>query len=237
MTAVHLVLRYAHISMGMVALLSGAGAMTLRKGSPLHRQSGNVFFASMLIMATTGAIIATFLVPNKGNVMGGMMAFYLTATAWATVWRKPGVSGRLEIGLALLGLTAAICGLTFGLQALNAPSGRVDGYGPPLYFVFGTIAAIGTLLDVRMLVRGGFTGVARTTRHLTRMCLAMFMATSSFFLGQAKLFSPEVRESGVLRIPVLLVVGALLFWLIRIRLWPLIRRLGARRPRAIPSPG
>jgi hypothetical protein len=47
MTTVHLVLRYAHISMGMLALASGAAAMILRKGSRPHRQSGNVFFAKL----------------------------------------------------------------------------------------------------------------------------------------------------------------------------------------------
>jgi uncharacterized membrane protein len=54
MTTTHLVLRYAHISMGTLALASGAAAMTVRKGSPLHRQVGNVFFVSMLIMAFAG---------------------------------------------------------------------------------------------------------------------------------------------------------------------------------------
>lgn len=52
MTIDHLILRYAHISMALLGLVSGAAAMTFRKGSPLHRQSGNVFFVSMLIMSS-----------------------------------------------------------------------------------------------------------------------------------------------------------------------------------------
>jgi hypothetical protein len=43
------------------------------------------------------------------------------------------------------------------------------------------------------------------------MCLAMYMATASFFLGQAKLFPAAVRESGVLTVPVVLVIGAMLY--------------------------
>jgi hypothetical protein len=61
------------------------------------------------------------------------------------------------------------------------------------------------------------------------MCLAMLIATASFFLGQAKLFPPAVRASGVLRVPVLLVLGALLYWLVRVQLWPRVRR-GRRTP-------
>ena len=233
MTILHLVLRYAHISMGMLALVAGAAAITFPKGSRLHRHSGNVFFVSMLIMAATGTYISIFIVPVMGNVMGGSMAFYLTATGWATVWRKPGQAGRLEIGLALLGLATAIAGITFGLQAAHSPSGMKDKYPALLYFIFGGAALLGTALDVRMLARGGFTGAARTTRHLCRMCFAMWMATASFFLGQAKLFPPGVRESGVLKIPVFLVIAALLYSLVRVRVWPWIRK--GRALRGVPA--
>ena len=229
MTLGHLILRYAHISMGMVALLAGTGAMTFRKGSPLHRQSGNVFFVAMLIMAATGAYISVFIRPIASNVMGGLMAFYLTCTAWLTVWRKPGHIGRLEIAAMLLGLATAIAGITFGLQAANSPNGLKDKFPALGYFIFASVALLGTMLDVRMLVRGGFTGAARTTRHLCRMCLAMFMATGSFFLGQAKLFPAEVRHSPLLPILGFLPLVLLLYWVIRVRVWPLVRRMRAPR--------
>lgn len=229
MSTTLLVLRTIHISMGMLALLSGAGALIFSKGSRLHQRSGTVFFASMLVMSSSGAYIAGFLRPNAGNVMGGALTFYLTATGWATVWRKPATSGRLELVLALLGVAVAIAGLSFGLKAAASPGGRFHLYPAIFYYIFGGAALLGALLDVRMLVRGGFSGASRLTRHLTRMCLAMFMATASFFLGQAKLFPAGVRESGVLRIPVLLVIGALLYWLIRIRVWPPMRRAWSSR--------
>ena len=225
MTTAHLILRYVHIAMGMLALISGAGAMVFHKGSALHRRSGNVFFVSMLTMAAAGAYIAGFMSPNAGNVMGGLLAFYLTATGWAVAWRTPGETGRLEIGLALLGLATAVCGISFGLRAMNSARGLHDGYPAVFYFIFGGVALLGATLDARMIVRGGFTGAARLTRHLSRMCLAMFMATGSFFLGQAKLFPAAVRESNVLTIPVILVIGALVYWLIRVRIWPSLRNV------------
>ena len=229
MTTLHLALRYTHISMGMLALMSGAAAMTFRKGSRLHRRSGTVFSVAMLIMAATGAFIATFITPVMGNIMGGTLTFYLVASGWATVARKPGETGRLDIGVALIGLATATLGFVFGLQAANSPTHLLDGYPPALYFIFGSVALLGTGLDVRMIVRGGLSGVPRTTRHLWRMCVAMFMATASFFLGQATLFPLAVRDSGVLTVPVLLVIGALLYWLIRVRVVPSIRRVRAVR--------
>ena len=223
MTITHLALRIVHISMGMAGILSGAASMTLRKGSARHRQAGNVFFVSMLVMSATGAGIATFITPVRGNIMGGLVTFYLTLTAWLTVWRRPRETGRLELGAALLGLATATAGMLWGVMASSSATHRLDGYPPALYFIFGGVVAFATILDARMIVDGGFGGAQRTTRHLWRMCAAMFMATSSFFLGQAKLFPPAVRHSGVLNVPVLLVIAALLYWLVRLRLWPRLR--------------
>jgi hypothetical protein len=229
MTVDHLILRWVHISMGMTALVSGAAAMTFLKGSSLHRQAGNVFFVSMLIMASTGTYISIFITPTMGNVMGGSMTFYLTATAWLTVWRRPNQVGRLEVLLALLGVAIATTNIVFAVWALQSSTGRFGGYGPPLYIVFGSAALLGVILDVRMLARGGFQGTARLTRHLMRMCFAFFIATGSFFFGQAKLFPAPIRESGLLTIPALAPFALLLYWLIRVRVWPKLRRGRALR--------
>jgi hypothetical protein len=235
MTLTHVILRWAHISMGLVGILSGAAALTLRKGSRPHQLAGHVFFVSMLIMASMGATLAMTYSPNRGNVMGGAMTFYMVATAWTTVWRTPGKVGRLEIGLALLGSTVAGAGLTFGVMAATAPNNMLDRYHPPLYFIFGSVALLLTAFDVRMIARGGVTGASRLTRHLLRMSLAMFMATASLFLGQPQVFPMALRHSGVLPVPVLLVVAALLYWLIRIRVWPRLRRIRAARATAATS--
>jgi hypothetical protein len=229
MTIEHLIFRWTHISFAMTALISGFAAMTFLKGSALHRQAGNVFFVSMLIMAAFGVYISIFITPIMGNVMGGWMAMYLTATAWLTVWRKPGEIGRFEVVLAVLGLGVAITGFSFGIVALQSPTGRFSGYQPPLYFIFGGAALLATVLDVRMIARGGFRGTARLTRHLSRMCFAFFIATGSFFFGQAKLFPAPVRESGLLAIPALLPFALLLYWVVRIRVLPKIRKVWTPR--------
>ena len=229
MTLMHMVLRWAHISMGLVGILSGAAALSFRKGSRAHEMVGHVFFVSMLIMASMGATLAMTYSPNRGNVMGGGLTFYMVATAWATVRRRPGETGRLEIALALLGSAVATAGYTFGTMAALSPTNTLDKYPPPLYFIFGSVALLLTAFDVRMIARGGVTGAVRLTRHLLRMCLAMFMATASLFLGQPQVFPMAVRHSGLLRVPVILVVLALFYSLIRIRLWPRVRRLRSTR--------
>lgn len=91
------------------------------------------------------------------------------------------------------------------------------------------MALLGTSLDARNLLRGGLTGSARTTRHLWRMSAAFFLATGSFFFGQARLFPAEIRQSGLLAIPALVPLALMLYWLIRVRVVPLVRMSWAPR--------
>jgi hypothetical protein len=224
MTLGHLILRYAHITAGVLTLASGVGAMTFHKGSPLHRKAGNLFFVSMLVLSSAGVVLSLIKTPNMGNIMGGTTAFYLVATAWATVIRKPGEIGRFEIAAALGGLTIAVGATAFGLKAVNSPKGLFYGYPPIMYFIFASVGLLATALDFRMIARGGLTGVARTTRHLWRMSLSFFMATGSFFFGQPRFVPTVLRETGLYIVAGVFPLALLVYWLIRVRVMPLFRK-------------
>ena len=57
--------------------------------------------------------------------------------------------------------------------------------------------------------------------------LAMFMATASLFLGQPRVFPAPLRHApGVRAIPILVVIGVILYWFVRVR----SRRQRAARP-------
>jgi hypothetical protein len=224
MTTTHLVLRNLHIAAGFLTLLSGVAAMTFRKGSSLHRRAGNVFFVSMIVLAVAGVVVSLITVPNMGNIMGGTTAFYMVATAWATVIRAPGRTGWFEVGAAIGGFAIAVGAATFGVLALTSANGVYYGYPPLMYFIFAGVLLLAAVLDTRMIVRGGFTGSARTVRHLSRMSLAFFMATGSFFFGQPRFLPDFVRETALRPILGLLPLGLLVFWLIRVRVWPRLAR-------------
>jgi len=68
-----------------------------------------------------------------------------------------------------------------------------------------------------MLTRGGISGRQRITRHLWRMCYALFIATGSFFLGQQQVFPVFLRGSIFLTIPALLPLPLLIYWFLRVR--------------------
>ena len=78
-----------HVCAGIVALLSGTAAMSFRKGSRRHRQTGNVFVLSMLALGASGAYIG-FSKHQTLNAMMGVLTFYLVTTAWLTARRRDG---------------------------------------------------------------------------------------------------------------------------------------------------
>ena len=59
-----------HITAGVLAMFAGAAAMSFRKGSRSHGMAGNVFVASMLVMATFASYLA-YMKHQTNNVFGG----------------------------------------------------------------------------------------------------------------------------------------------------------------------
>jgi uncharacterized damage-inducible protein DinB len=206
-----------HVCGATLGLLSGYLAMVLRKGSGLHGAAGTVFFVSMISATSAGAYLAVFgLKPNSGNVMGSTLTFYLVATAWVTAKRRDGKPGLFDVGALLIALAIATAGARWGFEAANSQSGSKDGYASPFYFVFGSIALLFAASDVRMIVRGGVFGAKRIARHLWRMSFALLFATLSFYPGQGRLFPKWVRDTNLLYVPAVLLVGSMLLWLYRV---------------------
>jgi hypothetical protein len=205
-----------HISGAIVGLLSGFMAMAFRKGSSLHGAAGSVFFVSMLSMSAAGAYMAAFIKPNNGNIMGGILTFYLVGTGWMAARRRERTVGIFDWTALLIALAIGTAGVTWGFQAAMSKTGLKDGYPPFLYFIFGSIALLFASSDVRMIVRGGVIGAKRIARHLWRMSLALLFAMLSFYPSRAHLFPRWVNQSNLLYVPHVIIIGAMLFWLFRV---------------------
>lgn len=204
-----------HIIGGTLGILSGFVAVSLRKGSRWHGVAGNVFFISMLTMSGCGAYMA-LMKSEVSNVFGGLLTFYMVATAWVTVRRRDGGTGIYGwVGLlAALGLGAVM--VSFGIAAAMSPtSTKADA--PAMYFVFGSLALLAAAGDLRMLLRGGIFGVQRVARHLWRMCFALFVASASLFLARPHLFPAVLSKTHVLPVLGILPLILMIFWLVRVR--------------------
>ena len=205
-----------HVAAGSAALLAGGAALIVRKGGRLHARAGTIFFASMLAMAGTGALIAA-LKPERGTAVIGLFTCYLVATAWASARRREGVAGGFErMGLAVaLGCAAAM--LAFGAMASGSPTGRLDSLPAGAHYPFALIAALAASLDLNFILRGRLERHQRIARHLWRMCAALAIAAFSFFLGQQDEFPAAWRGLAIWFVPPFAVLAAMVFWLVRVR--------------------
>ena len=204
-----------HICAGTLGLLSGAVAISFRKGSRRHRVSGDVFVVSMLGLSASGVYMA-LKKHQPGNVLGGALTFYLVATAWKIARRRDGETQGFDWGALLVVLAVVAVALTFGLEAARSQTGLRYGYPAGPYFFLGSVALIAAVGDVRMLVRGGVSGAQRIGRHLWRMCFGWFIASASIFLARPHLFPAFFRKTGLLYLLTFLPLILMIFWLIRV---------------------
>ncbi len=207
-----------HIGGGTAGMISGAAALLARKGSRLHGIAGTVFFGSMLTMATVGATVSPFLpVPEMANVVAGVLTFYLVATSWVTIRRRDGGIGHFERAGFAVALGVCAAGAVFVALAMNSPSGTIGKTPPQAFYVFLIVGAIAAASDLKVILRGGISGPARIARHLWRMCVALTIASGSFFLGQQKFLPAALHGSPLLLLPVFAPLLFMAFWLVRIR--------------------
>ncbi|MFL5594550.1 MAG: hypothetical protein ACJ785_08065 [Gemmatimonadaceae bacterium] len=204
-----------HITAGSLAIIAGFIAIFAVKGARLHRQSGKIFVYSMLGLGITGAIIAA-IKSQPANVVGGSLAVYMVGTGVLTLRRRDQNLFWVELGALILAVGITYFSLTTGLRGLHSASGRINGLQPYPLFVFAGVTLLAALGDVRMLIVRGLVGRQRLIRHLWRMCFSLFIASGSFFLGQAKVIPKPIRFFPVLFVLAFLPLVLLLYWMVRV---------------------
>lgn len=228
-------LTWVHIAGGSIALLAGYVALFARKGSPLHVQIGTWFFASMVVLTSTGALIAAS-IPERGTATIGVFTLYLVATSWVTVRNRSGEAGHFEWVAMAVAMGCAIAQTIFGVMASRSPNGLLDSLPAMAHYPFAVLALLAAALDLNFIIRGRLTGSQRIARHLWRMCVALTIAAMSFFIGQQDEFPQAWRGAFIWFSPPLVAFGAMVFWIARVRLAKTWRRASTPRSAAAADP-
>ncbi|MFW8591120.1 hypothetical protein ACOI22_09990 [Glaciecola sp. 2405UD65-10] len=182
-------LLYAHISGGFIGMLAGTAASLAPKGKALHRKAGKIFYIAMFICYSIGACVAPFLeMGQRTNFVAGVLALYLLTSGVSAAQRRnfrAGIGEKLGIVVAL---TITLLGVFFIYLASNSPTGTIDDSPPQAFMLFVVAGSLAFIGDLRVLIGKTLTNTQRTIRHLWRMCFSFFIASGSFFFGQAGLF-------------------------------------------------
>jgi uncharacterized membrane protein len=213
----------AHIAGGGIGLVTGSVALTVAKGERLHRAFGTVFVAAMLVMAGMGSYLAVTVPGQISNLSGGLFTLYLVTTAWMTVRRKEGTIGRFEIGALAVSGVSAIIGTVLAVLVAN-PSVKLHTGAPKIaVYILAVVMLIAAATDLKVVLQHGVSGSARIARHLWRMCLGLFVASGSFFLGKQADMPAFVRGSPILIALAVAPLVLLVFWLFRVWLTSMFR--------------
>jgi uncharacterized membrane protein len=223
----------AHILAGLLGLVFGYIALFSAKGAATHRRSGTLFVYVMLPMAFSGLLISAVEgVARPINIPAALVTFYLVLTAWLTVRPFDARPRWVDVTAMAAAFAVGVASVPLGMMVI-ARGGAQAGMAFPL-FMFGAIALASAMGDRRMIRAGGLTGAARLRRHLWRMCVALFVAAASFFLGQADEFPAAFRKGPLLALPVLTVLATMVYWLWRLRVTPRTAAAAQQR-RAAPA--
>jgi uncharacterized membrane protein len=209
-----------HIAAGALAIILGAIALVVRKGGTLHRRSGLLFVSTMLAMGLTASILEFRKGASATNVVAALITAYFVITALTTV--RP--ASRWTRAIDIVALTVAV-GLVIqeiagGVRIFNLPGRTYNGVPFFMPFFLAAILTLAVMGDVRILRLGPPRGGPRLARHLWRMCFALFIAAGSFFSIRARVARvlPEPFTTGPMRaLPILLLFGAMFYWLWRVR--------------------
>lgn len=206
-----------HFAAGLVSIVAGTIALSVAKGGRLHKQSGTAFTWAMVVLGLTAAAIGTY--ENRpSQVFAGLLAAYLVFSAMTTVKPLPGIGQRFNVVLMVLAFAYAVASLYGGVTEWLDPAVEVVGRPrvvPPL--VAGIVILLAAIGDLRAIRAGGLRGSRRLARHLWRMCVGLFIATGSFFLGQMKFIPEPVRIVPLLLVLAFAPILCLFYWMWRVR--------------------
>jgi len=212
-----------HIAAGALALGAGLVALFAAKGASLHRMAGTVFFAAMLVMAAFAAVLAVAIPGQIVNLFISAFTLYLVATGWLTIRRPAGTVGLAEKSAMVVGLVlcapfaAVVFQMATGVRLFKTAF-ALEGSILVALYAFAAIIAIAAIADVRLVVAGGISGAPRIARHLWRMCLGLTLAAGSASTnGFARLLPGPYHVPRIFFLPQLVLLGVLVFWVIRVR--------------------
>lgn len=210
-----LALLVLHIAAGTVGIMAGFAAILLKKGQQLHKRIGWTFLLAMLVLGTSGIIIA--LAKNIPlSMLNGGLVCYLVLSSFITI--RAQTSSRSIINRPLFGfglLLVAGYSYYFYLAVRISPE-QIGGFGPGAFAVFGLITFYALCEDVYFMLCNNMSRKVVLIRHLWRMLFPLFMATAAVFLGQAKLFPAILAQNGTLFIPVVFVLLSLFYWVVKV---------------------
>src|SRR5215208_279563 len=110
-----------HIAAGMLAIVLGAVALSVKKGGTIHRRAGMLFVYAMLVMGVTASILEFFRSSVPTNMIAAILTLYFVGTALTTVRPATRWTRAINIAALTVALGLALVSIVGGVQGVNRP--------------------------------------------------------------------------------------------------------------------
>lgn len=157
---------YAHILIGIVALLAALTAFAVIKGGKWHRRAGWTFIAAVAVVsASSFEMLANTFIPPL--FMAVFTAIYAVGGAWLALRKRTRTVRLAEAGLTLFEIAGLAMFLLIAIPAARA--GLVPMSAPVVIAIIPIILLAG---DVNWFARRDQQVKMRVARHFNRMVWA-----------------------------------------------------------------
>ena len=173
-------LRWVHILIGFAALIAGTLALSLKKGSPLHRMAGKVFGYAMIVSGFSSIVLSVFInsifllglgLFATWNAIMGVLVFKLKNFGW---------TGAV-VPITIVALTGTLgMGIVSVISAVNGNFGSLFW----LSFVFGFGGSGFLFWRIRQIKTIQNKGLDRVGEHINFMMSAYIASMSAFSATQ-----------------------------------------------------
>lgn len=174
-----------HIAGGALALLTGLGAMLTKKGSPIHKKFGKVYFWSMT--AVFVGALATALGHHKDFLlMVAFFSYYMTVRGYRMLYLKDLFSGQRPnwIDWTITTISGIFILFLFGWGIFVAVQGNGMGIAG---IVFGSIGGSFLLGDIRKFLKPPVEKMHWWYGHIASMGGSYISAVTAFVVVNIQL--------------------------------------------------
>ena len=169
---------FTHVALGSFAFLIGGITLFSKKGSPLHKLAGKIFYMSMVVSVTLTLIVS--LLPNHVSPtmfhIGILSLYFLIGGKRSIGFKNSNHKLFIDKLLAYIVISVSLVIMSYSILT--------DGYFHPLRTVFGAIGIVFGLSDLLLFKQPLNIKKKWLILHLSKMLGGYTAAVTAFFVAQ-----------------------------------------------------
>jgi uncharacterized membrane protein len=169
---------FTHVTLGGFAFVIGGITLFSKKGSPLHKLTGKIFFISMVVSVSLTLMVS--MLPNHVSPtlfhIGVLTLYFLIGGKRSIGFKNPNHRLLIDKILAYTVVSVSIVIISYSVI--------MDGNFHPLRTVFGSIGIVFGLLDLKLFKQPQNIKKKWLFLHLSKMLGGYTAAVTAFFVAQ-----------------------------------------------------